>query len=376
MKEKIIAFCCFLLVIKVEAQSTLVIRSKPDSADVYINGKLYGKTPLEILNIKPGYQSIKLKNDSLKSWWSILYYMEKDSSDQIYAILQGDYGLLTLYTNPPGANVYLNDSLIGKTPLNECKVKTGAYNIKIKKENYIIWEKFIEITHTMKKMNVTLSSLFGSLSFNNISAHQNLYLDGKLLNSYNLASYKLPIGNHEIQLVDTKSNKRISDDIDVNSGNHYDVSFNSDEFSFKPLLYSSVVPGLGQIYGKFYLKGTLILLSTIASGCITALAINNYNRKTDEYNSFQEKYSAAETEEEASYYHSMMQTAYDKTNTASTLKNLALGTLVGIYLYNLFDAVLFSGNLGAMHYYKQDSHYNIKNEIGYQKIKVGIQWNF
>jgi hypothetical protein len=362
--------------IKTEAQSTLVIRSKPDSADVYINGKLYGKTPLEILNVKEGYQSIKLKNDSLKSWWTTLYNVEKDSSNQIYAVLDGDYGLLTLYTNPSGANVYLNDSLIGETPLNECKVKTGTYNIKIKKENYILWEKFIEIAHTMKKMNITLSSLFGSLSFNNISANQNLYLDGKLLNSNNLENYKLPIGNHEIQLVDTRLNKRISDDIDVNTGNHYDVYFNYDEFSFKPLLYSSVVPGLGQIYAKSYLKGGLILLSTIASGYLTVLATNNYNRKMNEYNSFQEKYLAAVTEEDASYYRSMTQNAYDKVNTASTFKNIAIGTLVGIYLYNLFDAVLFSGKLDVMHFYEKANPYEIKNKIGFNSVKMEIQWKF
>jgi hypothetical protein len=375
MREKIVIMVCFLIVGRIDAQSTLSISSRPDSANVYINETFYGKTPIEIFNIKGGYQSIKLEKDSLKSWWTLIH-LKKDSSDQIYAVLDGDYGLLTLYTNPSGANVYLNDSLIGKTPLNEHEIKTGTYNIKIKKDNYSPWENYIEIVPNLKKMSVNLVSLFGLISFNNISTVQNLYLDGELLNSSNLKNYKLSVGNHGIQLLDTKFHKEIFSDINVESDNQYNIFFNYDEFSFKPLLYSAVIPGLGQIYSKSYLKGALILVSTLGAGYLTVLSISNYSKKTDEYNSFQGKYISAGTEEEASYYRSMTQNAYDKANTASTYKTIAIGALVGIYLYNLLDAVLFNSKIDVMHYYEQAGQYEIKNKIGLYNVNVGVQWQF
>ena len=302
--------------------------------------------------------------------------MKKDSSRQIYAVLDGDYGLLSLNSNPLGANVFLNDSLIGKTPLIEHEIKSGNYYMKIIKENYLPAENFIEITPRLKEMNVDLISSSGSFTFNNVAEDQKVYIDGLLLDKNKLKDYILPIGNHQVHLLDTKLNKEIFDNINVAPGNHYDVSFNYGKFSFKPLIYSAVIPGLGQMYSKFYMKGTCILISTIASGCLTAWAINNYHQKTNDYNSFQNKYYSAATEADASYYHSMMQDAYDKTNTASTLKNIAIGTLVGIYLYNLLDAVLFSGNLDVMNYYQQKSQYQLKKEIGADRIKVGVQWNF
>ena len=373
--NKTIIFFSFVFLVQIEAQSILSIQSKPDSADVYINNELFGKTPIVIFNISDGYKSITLKKDSLKSWWTSII-MKRDSSDHIYAILDGDYGLLNLYTNPQGANVYLNDSLIGKSPFNKYEIKTGVYKIKIEKENYLTYEKFIWVTPSLINMDISLVSLLGSISFNNISIHQNIYLDGKLLNNYNLENFNLPIGNHGIQLIDRKLNKRISDNIEINSDNHYDVSFNYDEFSFKPLLYSSVIPGLGQIYSKSYLKGAIILISTLGSGYLTVSTINIYNKKTEDYSSFQRKYLAAETEENTSYYRLMTQDAYKKVNTASTYKNIAIGALVGVYLYNLLDAVLLSGNLDVMHFYEQKSQYEIKNEIGYNSLKMGLQWKF
>ena len=225
-------------------------------------------------------------------------------------------------------------------------------------------------------MNVNLISTIGSFSFNNISENENIYVDGKPLNNKNLKNYIVPIGNHEIELKNIKLNKEIYGNIDVASDNHYDISFNYSQFSFKPLLYSSVIPGMGQIYSKSYMKGSLILISTLATGGLLVWAINNYHQKTNEYNLLQEKYHSAETEAEASYYRSLTQNAYDKTNTASTLKDLAIVTLAGIYLYNLLDAVIFSGKLDVIHYYRQGSQIQIKNEIDGNKIKVGMQWNF
>lgn len=375
MREKIIIIFYFFILGKIQAQSVLSIRSKPDSANVYINNVLYGKTPIELLNVEPGFKTIKLEKDSSKIW-SANVFLKKDSSIQIFAVLDGNYGLLTLYSNPLGADVYVNDSLIGKTPLDEYKIKTGINFVKIKKENYLTWEKFIEITPRLKMINVNLIKPYGSLTFNNISSDQNLFIDGQLLDKNKLTNYILPIGNHEIHLSDTKSNKEIFDDIDVAAENHYEVSFNYDQFSFKPLLFSAFIPGIGQVYNKSYIKGTLIFVSTIASGFFTVWAVKNYQQKKDEYNMFQDRYYSAITEEEAAYYHSMTQNAYEKTNTASTLRDLGYGVLAGIYIYNLLDAILFSSKFHVMHYYQQKNQFELKNEIGYKRIGVGLQWNF
>jgi hypothetical protein len=125
------------------------------------------------------------------------------------------------------------------------------------------------------------------------------------------------------------------------------------------------------------LKGTIILASAIAGGYLAVSSINNHNKKLNEYNSYQMKYLSAETEEDAIYYRSMTQNAYDKENSASVFKNIAIGTLVGIYLYNLVDAVLFSSKSDVMHFYEQESQYKIKTKIDLnKKVNVGFQWNF
>jgi hypothetical protein len=377
MKGVIFLFCCFLLIWKIEAQSILLIQSRPDGVNVFINDSLLGKTPIEISNPKRGHYGIRLEDDKQKIWRTNLY-IEPDSSYQIYAILDGNYGLFTLYTNPPKADVYLNDSLIGKTPLNAYEVEAGPYNIKITKENYLPWERYIYISPRLQQMKINLLNLFGKISFNNISSDQSVYVDGELLHSNNLNNLIIPIGDHRIQLLDRESKKEIFDNIEIDSDNHYDIFFKYDEFSFKPLVFSAVLPGLGQIYNKSYLMGTLILISTIANGYAAFTSITNYNQKMDEYNSFQKKYLSTETEEDAIYYRSMTENAYSKVNSASTLKSIFISTLIGIYLYNLLDAVLFNSKIDVMYFYEQESKYKIqqKNDLNKDKVNLGFRWNF
>ncbi len=266
--------------------------------------------------------------------------------------------------------------MIGKTPILEYKINNFIHKFKIEKENYVPWEEYFGIGRRLEKKTINLHSIYSSLSFNNFSNDLKLYIDGVLLDSTKFANYKLLIGSHRIQLIDAKYDCEISKNINMEPDNHYEIYLDRNKFSLRPLIYSAIIPGLGQISNQYYQKGTLILLSTIASGCLTAWSINNHHRKTDEYNSFQDKYRLAKTEADASYYHSMTQNAYDKVNTASKLKSLAIGTMIGVYLYNLLDAVLFSGRLDLIRYEKQDGKYQIKNEIGYKSISAGIQWNF
>ena len=150
MKIQTIILFSFVFLVQIEAQSVLSIQSKPDSADVYINNELFGKTPMEIFNMDDAVNSITLKKDSLKNWWTYIF-LKKGSHEEIYAVLDGDYGLLSLNSNPSNANVYLNDSLIGKTPLNKHEIRSGIYSIKIEKENYLVWEDNLEIVPRLKK---------------------------------------------------------------------------------------------------------------------------------------------------------------------------------------------------------------------------------
>jgi len=52
--------------------STLKIVSEPNDSTIYIKGKIYGKTPLTIKNLKPGTYEVLIEKDGYKSWQGII----------------------------------------------------------------------------------------------------------------------------------------------------------------------------------------------------------------------------------------------------------------------------------------------------------------
>jgi len=53
-------------------------------------------------------------------------------------------GVITVETSPFGADIYVNEKLVGKTP-KSTSVEIGTYHITVKKDGYYNWEKDIDI---------------------------------------------------------------------------------------------------------------------------------------------------------------------------------------------------------------------------------------
>jgi hypothetical protein len=151
---KMSGFCPWVEEIKVEKdkvtevhaimQSTLgtiAVNSTPRRAEVWMNGKLVGKTPTRIKDVEalkphrieviiPGY-----------SKWSSLIFTYPCSMATINILLHPlKYPPQTTYlyvrSIPSGADVYLNEKLIGKTPIHEAELKVGEYSLRIEKEGF------------------------------------------------------------------------------------------------------------------------------------------------------------------------------------------------------------------------------------------------
>lgn len=106
-------------------------------------------------------------------------------------------------------------------------------------------------------------------------------------------------------------------------------------------LRSLVIPGWGQMYSGQHTKGLLITVGSAAAGLTAGLLHVRFARERDQYNDFRDKFSATRsvTEREkmlAQLYH-FQKDAYDSERD----RNIGLGILAGVWLYNVLDAVLF-----------------------------------
>jgi len=134
-------------VLKPQPQETgvLNILSQPTSAEIFLNNKNMGKTPLKIEDIATGEYTLKLTTEGYAP--SEIKIMIEKGKTLDYKINLKKIFTLKINSVPVGAQVNINDSMAGKTPYRQEIIEGSRIVIKIEKENYIDWAK----TKTIKK---------------------------------------------------------------------------------------------------------------------------------------------------------------------------------------------------------------------------------
>ena len=158
-----------LIIISCSAKKT-IIHSEPPTAFVTINGISKGVTPLEVkldcdekktfevTVFLPGYiPQTKIINCR---WFlgpkkNVFFELKpgKIPVNKLKPLLQQTtegFGTIEIKSIPRGAKVFLNNSLIGSTPVIAKKVKSGSYILEVRKEGFKPWRKEIQISPKSK----------------------------------------------------------------------------------------------------------------------------------------------------------------------------------------------------------------------------------
>jgi hypothetical protein len=124
-------------------------------AQVLVNDQVMGETPLELTNIKPGNNTIVVRNDSRQYQTDIKFLPSK--KDVVYTVgIERDLGTSDLFSSgwelwfdkegsedtikvvsePSGASVFIDDSEVGKTPFSSSAITNGEYDLRLVYEGY------------------------------------------------------------------------------------------------------------------------------------------------------------------------------------------------------------------------------------------------
>jgi len=125
-------------------QGKLSLDTNPQGADVYINGKLYGKTPLNT-NLNVGSYKVEIKKDGYLPYSLTVQINEnKEYKETISLHPISIKGILKVSVEPSGAIIYINDSIIGHTYVYT-ELDPGYYKLKIEKEGYMTYLEDIKV---------------------------------------------------------------------------------------------------------------------------------------------------------------------------------------------------------------------------------------
>jgi len=124
----------FFQVEELITDGTLIIQSIPTGAEVLLNGTQYGFTPYEGILPEGDYELV-LKKDMYHDKVEQIVVEPADTMSYTFR-LTPRFGKLALTSDPPGVEIFLDNNLVGKTPINIDRVPSGTREVFARLEFY------------------------------------------------------------------------------------------------------------------------------------------------------------------------------------------------------------------------------------------------
>ncbi|MDY0095864.1 MAG: PEGA domain-containing protein [Candidatus Vecturithrix sp.] len=168
----------------------IVLESNPPGAKAYIGSDLIGTTPLT--QDKPvGKYVITLKKKEFRD--KVLEVnIAPDETLEVQVDLTERVGALKVTTNPPGAEVHINDAYQGESPLRIEK-RPDVYRITIAKKNYReISEEIVIEDNITKNIHRDLDPAIGEFRIDSDPPHAMVWIDSENIGFTPITMNKLP----------------------------------------------------------------------------------------------------------------------------------------------------------------------------------------
>jgi hypothetical protein len=146
-----------------EPAGRLVVRSRPAGARVSVDGKDRGVTPAAIRDLARGAHRVKVTRDGYapeerhvvitpsRPTQSLTVALARSAAPplgQTAAPAARSTGALAVDSRPAGARVFIDDKLVGTTPMALPSVPAGSHAIRLEHDGYRNWSSSIRVTAT------------------------------------------------------------------------------------------------------------------------------------------------------------------------------------------------------------------------------------
>ena len=119
------------------------VLSEPAGASVYLEGQKIGETPLDQVAFGGGDPVIRFK----LAGYLPQSYRIKEGEASVKVVMKRPLYFISLITDPPGAQIYLNGEPRGRSPIQNLGIPSeGSSHLKITHEAYSPWEAEVDAT--------------------------------------------------------------------------------------------------------------------------------------------------------------------------------------------------------------------------------------
>ncbi|MCJ7539203.1 MAG: PEGA domain-containing protein, partial [Desulfobacterales bacterium] len=159
--------------------SDITVSSVPLDANVLIDGKFFGNTPLH-MQLSPGSYLLEISSDLFKTWKHRLNVKPNEPQEIRDVRLQPADGKLTINTKPAGANIIIDGTFVGQTPLTLDIFPDKPHVVQISKAGYEKTNRNVQVASAKSKpLNVNLKPREGIVRLSVEPPDTELIINGK-----------------------------------------------------------------------------------------------------------------------------------------------------------------------------------------------------
>ena len=182
--------------------ATVALNSKPDTAQVWLNGELYGTAPLEA-ELDAGTHHLELVHPDFAAHIADFVVFPNQPLDLGTIELDREPSYLIIKSKPSGATVFVNEQKRGATPLTVTALPNIDYHIRFTKPGYRELSRSARLAAGESKTIMTgLKPILASVHLEVIPQSATVSVDGKVLGQGD-QTLSLTTTNHIIEIKDS-----------------------------------------------------------------------------------------------------------------------------------------------------------------------------
>ncbi len=158
----------------------LIVRSRPDGAAIFIDGKEAGKTPRTFRELTEGKHEVRVLLDRYEEYSKKLKLASGKRYTLTVKLVPEPYGDIEVRSEPDGADVFFDGKKVGVTPYSAERVPIGSHKVSLSLPCYRTLDKTVKIVPLKKlTLDLSLKPACGTVALASQPAGVRLSIDGK-----------------------------------------------------------------------------------------------------------------------------------------------------------------------------------------------------
>jgi len=325
----------------------LKLFSDPPGAEVYLDDRKLGKTPVDRNDLVAGEYTIKLELTNYHNVSKPIRLIEGEVT--VLAVqIPPKTGSVEITTTPPGADIQIDGkgmTVFEETPIIQDSLQVGEHSVLVSSEGYFDLEEHFRINYeNTTSLDLTLRPKPGTIAVTSSPEGAKLFLNSRLtgeltpgvIDSVSVGKYRLKAclpGYYDMVHRSW---------LEAGGLDKVNLTFRAKDRS-GAVWRSALLPGSGQRFAEHQTRGWIITAVQVA---VLAFGVSSHLEcldRRDAYEDARAVYADAVTESELNRTHLKVTRAFDDWDSAARMTDLAAVSVSAVYLLNILDVAFLDG---------------------------------